>query len=383
MIRLSTLLVLILAACSGIDAATAEVKIGLTISTTGPAASLGIPVRNSISLFPTEAGGEKIRWIVLDDASDTAKGVSNARKLIAEENVDAVIGSSTTPVSLALVEVASETRVPFISVASSPRIVLPMDEKRAWMFKTPQHDFVMADAIAEHMAKSGAKTAALVTFGDSYGDGWLAEMTRALEKAGIKLVATERYARTDSSVTGQVLKVIAANPDAVMIAASGTPAALPQKTLRERGYKKPIYQNHGVANTDFLRVGGKDLEGTFVPTGPMLVAAQLPDSNPTKSIALDYVKRYEDTWGPGSVATFGAHAMDAALLLEKAIPVALKNAKPGTPEFRAALRDALETLKNVPVTHGVVNMSKDDHNGFDNRARVMVVIENGKWKLLQ
>lgn len=367
----------------GANLASADVKIGLTLSTTGPAASLGMPGRNSIPFLPTEVAGQKIQWIVLDDATDTAKAVSNARKLINEDNVDAVIGSSTTPVSLALVEVASETKVPFISVAGSARIVSPMDDKRAWMFKTPQHDSVMADAIAEHMQKAGVKTVGFITFSNAFGDAWLAETTRAFEKRGIKMVAAEKFAPIDSSVTGQTLKIISANPDVVLVAAAGTPAALPQKTLRERGYQKPIYQTHGVANSDFLRLGGKDVEGTILPAGPVLVAAQLPDSNPVKSVAMDYVKKYEAAHGSGSVATFGAHTFDAALLLEKAIPVALQKAKPGTAEFRSALRDALENLKNVPVTHGIVNMTKDDHNGFDERSRVMVVIDKGQWKLLK
>ena len=383
MAAIRTLACAALSTCLGMGSASADVKIGLTISTTGPAASLGIPERNSVPFFPTEAGGQKIHWIVLDDGSDTAKAVANARKLIAEENVDAVIGSSTTPVSLALVEVAAETKVPFISVAGSARIVSPMDDKRAWMFKTPQHDSVMADAIAEHMAKSGVKTAGFITFSDSFGDAWLSETTRAFGKYGVKLAAAEKYTRTDSSVTGQVLKILAANPDVVLVAASGTPAALPQKTLRERGYQKPVYQTHGVANSDFLSLGAKDVEGTILPAGPVLVAAQLPDSNPVKATAMSYVTKYEAAHGSGSVATFGAHAFDAALLLEKAIPVALQKARPGTAEFRSALRDTLESLKDVPVTHGIVNMTKDDHNGFDERSRVMVIIEKGQWKLLK
>lgn len=358
------------------------VKVGLTISRTGPAASLGIPQANSVALMPKEIGGVPVEWIVLDDGSDTTKGVANARKLATDERVDAILGSSTTPVSLAMIEVVSELKLPMISFGASSRIVSPMDEKRAWVFKTPQNDSLMAAAIVDHMAKNGVKSVGFIGFNDAYGDGWLNELTPLLEAKGIKLAASERYARTDTSVTGQALKIVAARPDAVLVAGSGTPAALPQKTLKERGYAGRYYQTHGVANADFLRVGGKDVEGTILPAGPILVADQLPDSNPTKKVGLDYTQRYEAQHGPGSLATFGAHAYDAAILLQSAIPVALKSAKPGTPEFRSALRDAIEGVSGVVYTHGVATMSKTDHIGQDERARVMVTIDGGKWKLL-
>lgn len=380
--RLATMLLAATVLASVAGAVQAQIKIGVTISTTGPAASLGVPQRNSIALMKSEIGGQKIEYIVLDDAADSTKAVANARKLIDEDNVDALIGSSTTPASLAMIDVAAEKQVPMISLAASARLIEPMDAQRRWVFKTPQNDSLMADAIADHMAKAGVKTVGFIGFNDAYGDGWLTEATRAFAAHGIKLVATERYARADTSVTGQVLKLIAAHPDAVLIAGAGTPAALPQKTLHERNYAGKYYQTHGVANVDFLRVGGKDVEGTILPTGPVLVAAQLQDSNPIKAVALDYVHRYEAANGAGSVATFGAHAFDAGILLQTAIPIALKSAKPGTPAFRSALRDALESGKDQVLTHGISTMTPQDHNGFDQRARVMVTIEDGAWKML-
>ncbi len=362
--------------------AAAQVKIGVTISTTGPAASLGVPQRNSIALLPKEIGGQAVEYIVLDDGADSTRAVANARKLIDENGVDAVIGSSTTPASLAMIDVAAEKQVPMISLAASARLIQPMDAQRRWVFKTPQNDSLMADAIAEHMQDAGVKTVGFIGFNDAYGDGWLAEATRALEARGIKLVAVEKFARSDTSVTGQVLKLVAARPDAVLIAGAGTPAALPQKALHERGYAGKYYQTHGVANMDFIRVGGKDVEGTILPAGPILVASQLPSSSPIKAVASEYVRQYEASNGAGTVATFGAHAYDAAILLQAAIPVALKTARPGTPEFRAALRDALEGANELVLTHGVADMTAQDHNGFDKRARVMVTIQNGTWKLL-
>ena len=376
--RLSAALLLLLMAAP----ASAQIKVGVTISTTGPAASLGVPQRNSIALLPKTIAGQTVEFIVLDDGADSTRAVANARKLIDENAVDLLIGSSTTPASLAMIDVAAEKKTPMISLAASQRLIAPMDAARHWVFKAPQNDSLMADAIAGHMAANGIKTVGFIGFNDAYGDGWLTEITRALAEKNIQLVATEKFARSDTSVTGQVLKLIAAKPDAVLIAGAGTPAALPQKTLHERNYAGKYYQTHGVANADFLRVGGKDVEGTILPAGPMLVAAQLPDSNPIKRVATDYVARYEAANGAGSVATFGAHAFDAALMMDAAVTTALKTAKPGTAEFRAALRDALEGAKGLVLTHGVMTTTATDHNGFDTRARVMVTIQDGAWKLL-
>ncbi len=359
-----------------------NVKIGMTVSTTGPAASLGIPEANTAKLFAKEIGGVPVEIVVLDDGSDSTKGVANTRKLLTDDKVDVVIGSSTTPVSLAMVEVASELKAPMITLAASAAIISPMDDKRRWIFKTPQNDRLMAEAIVDYMAANKVGSVGFIGFNDAYGDGWLNVVTSALKAKNIQLVASERYSRTDTSVTGPVLKLMAAKPDAVLVAGSGTPAALPQKTLKERGFTGKIYQTHGAANGDFLRVGGKDVDGTILPAGPVLVASQLPDSNPVKKAGQAYVAQYEAQYGAGSSSTFGAHANDAFALLAAAMPVAAKAAKPGTPEYRAALRDALEGLKDVVYSQGVVTMTKDDHVGQDKRARVMVTIENGAWKLL-
>ncbi|MBW7860142.1 MAG: ABC transporter substrate-binding protein [Rhodocyclaceae bacterium] len=363
--------------------ANAQITVGVTVSATGPAASLGIPERNTIALMPQEIAGQKVNYIVLDDASDTTTAVKNIRKLISEDKVDIVLGSTTSPNSLAMIDVAAEGKTPMISMAASSRIVEPVDDKKRWVFKTPQNDAQMSTAILEHMTNNGVKTVAFIGFADAYGEGWYEQFNTLVDVRGLKMVANERYNRTDTSVTGQILKIVSANPDAILIAGSGTPAALPQKALKERGYKGKIYQTHGVANNDFLRVCGRDCEGTLLPAGPVLVASQLPDSNPVKKSALEYITKYEAAHGPGSVSTFGAHAWDSGLLMTAAVPEALKAAKPGTAEFRAALRDALENLKEVPAAHGIYSMSPTDHLGLDQRSRVMVQIQGGAWKVVQ
>ena len=361
--------------------AAAQVRIGVTVSATGPAASLGIPERNTIPMCPKTAGGKSIEYIVLDDASDTTTAVQNTRKLMGESKVDALIGSTTTPNSLGMIDVFADGETPAISLASSVRIIEPVDAKKAWSFKTPQTDVMMAGAILEHAASNGVKTLGYIGFSDALGEAFFAEIDKAAKGRNIPLVANERFAPKDTSVVGQVLKLISARPDAIVIGASGTPAALPATTLVERGYKGRVYLNHGVANNDFLRVGGKDVEGMFVPASPVIVAGQLPDSHPAKKRALEYTALYESSYGAGSVSAFGSYTWDACLELANAIPAALKTAQPGTVEFRRALRDALEATRNLEVSNGVVNMSKTDHLGLDARARVMTRIENGKWTL--
>lgn len=359
----------------------AQIKVGVNVSATGAGASMGIPEKNTFALLPKEIAGKKVEYIILDDASDSTTAVKNARKLASEDKVDLLIGSTIVPTSLAMIDVAAETETPMISMAAAASIISPADAKRHWIFKTPQNDSHMSTAVISHMADAGIKTVGFIGFSDAYGEGWYKEFSKLAELRKIKIVANERFARPDTSVTGQILKIIASNPDAVFIAGAGTPSALPQKTLKERGYKGKIYQTHGIANNDFLRVCGKDCEGTWLPAGPLLVAEQLPADNPVKKSALRYSTVYEKAYGAGSVSTFGGHAWDAGLLLENAVPTALKKAQPGTKEFRAALRTAIENTTNLAVSHGIVNMNSGDHVGLDQRSRVMVQIAGGKWKL--
>ena len=359
--------------------ALADITVGISVSATGPAASLGIPEKNTVALLPTTIAGQKVRYIVLDDATNPTEANKNARKFASEDSADIIFGSSAVPTSLAIAEVAAETKTPQVALAP----VEINDAKKAWVFVVPQHNALMARALADHMKAHGVKTLGFIGFADGYGEGWLREMTRAAEAAGIKMVAVERYNRTDTSVTGQTVKLIAAKPDAILVAGSGTPAALPQIALVDRGYKGPIYQSHGAANKEFIRVGGKAVEGAVLPVGPVVVASQLPSSHPSKVVAMEYTKAYEEKYGAGTVSQFGGHLFDAYKLLEAAVPTALKKGQPGTPAFRQALRDAIETDREVVGAHGVFNMSPTDHYGHDERARVLVKITNGDWKLVE
>ena len=361
--------------------ASAQVKVGLMVSATGPTTAIGIPQKNTGDLLPRKVGGVNVDYIQLDDGGDTTRAVQNIKKLIQEYNIDAMIGPSTTPNALAILDIIAEATVPVRATVGTSAVVEPLDAKKRWVFKTTQNDDLIATALIKHMVKNGVKTVGFVGFNDPYGENWYKVFTPLAEKAGIKVVASERYARTDQSVTGQALKLIAAKPDAVLIAAVGGPAVLPQATLFDQGYKGRIYQTHAVATDDFIKLGKDKVEGTVLAAGPMLVIDEIPDSNPTKKVAQAYIAAYEKQFGV-KPATFGANTWDGGILLERAIPSALKAGKPGTEAFRVALRDALEKERDVVGTQGVFNMSATNHNGMDERARVLVVIRDGKFRLL-
>ena len=353
----------------------ADVNIGVTISLTGPASGLGIPVGNQFKLFPKEIAGEKINLIVLDDASDPGKGVSNARRFVTEDKVDILFGGAITVVTAAIAPVALETKTPQLAIAP---VGLPPEQDH-WVFRLPQGFAVMAHPIVEHMKAQGVKTLGFLGYTDAYGELWLKEIAKQATAAGIKLVATERFARTDTSATPQALKLVSANPNAMLVVASGSGAAMPHKALIERGYKGTVYQTHAAATPDLVRIGGKDVEGSFVVSGPAVIADQLPDRHPSKARAVDYVTKYEAVYGKGSRNQFAAHSYDAQIVMEKVLPVALKKAKPGTPAFRAALRDAIEGMGRTVFSHGVMNWTKDDHWGYTNETGVLLKVVNGQF----
>lgn len=378
---------LVLAAAIGLAttaSAWADIKVGVVLSGTGPAASLGIPEKKTVELFPKEIAGQKMDYIFMDDGSDPTAAVKAIKKLIDEDKVDVVIGSSITPNSLAMVDIVGGAKVPNISLAAGRNIVFPVAGNRQWVFNTPQTTGLMARAIVKNLVQNKVKTVAFIGFDDAYGEDWWNNFSKDAKAAGIDIVANERYNRTATSVTGQVLHITAAKPQSVLIAASGTPAALPERALKQVGYKGQIYQTHGVANPDFLRVCGADCNGTILPVSPGVVAAQLPADSPIKQSAMKYAQAYEGAYGKNQLSQFSANAWDAGTLLEHAIPMALRKAQPSSlPEFRAALRDALEGLKNIAGADGIYSMSPTDHNGLDDRAVAMVQIENGTWKMLK
>jgi len=370
---------LALMATGMVGMAHADITIGVVQPLTGPASGLGIPVKNGIMIWPKTIAGETLKVVVLDDATDPTTGVKDAQRLVTEDKADVIVGSSATPVAIPMADVTAEAGTPQISTA--PAGLPPGKDK--WFFRLPQSNDVMAYAVVAHMKKQNVKTVGFLGYTDAYGELWLKALTAEAAKNGIKIVATERFARADTSVTGQVLKLTSANPDAILIVASGSGAGMPQKAVMERGFKGKVYQTHAAATQDLMRTAGKDAEGTFVVSGPATVAEQLPDSHPSKAAAVAFVQGYEKVYGPGSRNQFAGHSADALTVLEKAVPVALKKAKPGTPEFRAALRDALESMGRTVLAHGVLNWTAQDHWGYTTETGVMLKVVNGAFKVEQ
>jgi branched-chain amino acid transport system substrate-binding protein len=362
-------------------AVTAQVRVGLMVSATGPTTAIGIPQKNTGDLLPKKIGDATVEYIQYDDGGDTTRAVQNVKKLLQEHRVDAIIGPSTTPNALAMLDFIAEGKVPLLATVGTSAVVEPLDAKKRWVFKTTQNDDLIAAALIKHMVRTGVKTYGFIGFKDPYGENWYRVFAPMAEKAGIQLVATEYYQRTDASVTGQVLKLVLARPEAMLIAGVGGPAVLPQWTLRDQGYKGTIYQTHGVATDDFIRLGKDRVEGTILAAGPMLVIDEIPDANPVKKVATAYIGAYEKQFGQ-KPATFGANTWDSGLILQRAIPVALRKAKPGSEAFRVALRDAIEQEREIVGCQGVFNMSPTNHNGMDERARVLVTVKDGRFRLL-
>ena len=356
-------------------AQTSEITVGISISTTGPAAALGIPERNALEFVAKEIGGVPLKVIVLDDGGDPTNATTNARRFVTESKADVIMGSSTTPPTIAISNVANEAGIPHIGLAPFP--ITP--ERAKWSVDMPQPVPIMGKVLYEHMKAHDIKTVGYIGYSDSYGDLWFNDLKKQGEPMGLQIVDEERFARPDTSVAGQVLKLVAANPDAILIGASGTAAGLPQTELRDRGYKGLIYQTHGAASMDFIRIAGPAAEGVIMASGPVMDPEDQPDSTLTKKPGLALDTAYEAKYGPNSRSQFAGHSYDAFKVLERVIPVALKTAKPGTPEFREAIRQALLSEHEIAATQGVYNFTEKDRYGLDDRSRILLTVKNGKY----
>jgi branched-chain amino acid transport system substrate-binding protein len=361
------------------SAETNEITIGISIVTTGPAAALGIPERNALEFVPKEIAGHPLKLIVLDDAGDPTTATTNARRFVTESKADIIMGSSNTPATIAVSNVANEAGIPHFGLAPFPITA----ERGKWSVALPQPIPIMGKVLYEHMKAHNVKTVGYIGYSDSYGDLWFNDFKMQGLPMGMTIVDEERFARPDTSVTGQVLKLIAANPDAILVGASGTAAGLPQTELRERGYKGLIYQTHGAASMDFIRIAGKSAEGVIMASGPVMDPEDQPDEAQTKKPGLALNTAYEAKYGPNSRSQFAGHGYDAFLVLERVIPTALKTAKPGTPEFHEAIRNALLTEREIAASQGVYNFTEKDRYGLDDRSRIILTVKDGKYVLVK
>jgi branched-chain amino acid transport system substrate-binding protein len=363
-------------------AAAQEITIGVDFSTTGASASLGIPNMRAMELAPQMLGGQKVHYIYLDDASDPATAVQNVKRLISQDNIDVLIGPSVTPPTIAIIEAIAEAKVPIITFGSTSRLVLPMDAKKKWVFKTTPNDNIFCTALVDEMARKGVKTLSLIVVNDPYGESWTTAITQETAPKGIKIVDVEKFNRDDPSTTAEALHAMSSHPDAIVVSAVGTAADTPSKALYQLGYKGMIFHTGGMVNADFLRVGGSAVEGIYSPSPPMVISEQLPDGYPTKKAGVAFFKLYEAKYGQASISQYAGHVWDALKILDVAIPIAMKKGKPGTVEFREALRSAMENdIHNVVGVQAVYNMTPEDHSGIDQRGMVMVKVVNGAWVL--
>lgn len=366
-------------ALGAIAAQAQDITVGVILATTGAGSAVGIPTRNAVALWPTEIGGRKLKVLLQDDRSDPSAATSIARRMATDDKVDLIVGGSLTPSALALASVATEAQVPYLTL--SPTVLTGGNS--LWSFNLGPLTDLMASAIFAHMEKAQVKSVGYIGFSDVWGDQWLNELKKHSEKSGMKITAEERYGRADTSVTGQVLRLISSKPDVILVGGTSGAAGLVQKALVDNGYKGTIYHTHGATTRDFIRIAGKDGEGAIAPAGPSTVAEELPGSNRSKGAGLAFTKAYESKHGPSTRTPFAAHAYDAALVLQQVLPLALQKAQPGTTEFRAALKQAIEGVRELPVSQGVLNYSTTNHNGLDERTRVLVTVKDGNWKYLQ
>ncbi|UPK38542.1 ABC transporter substrate-binding protein [Bradyrhizobium sp. 186] len=357
------------------DASYADVKVGVVLSLTGPAASAGLLEQKALAMLPKTIGTEAVEYVVLDDATDTSTAIKSARKLIVENNIDVLVAATATPTSFAASTVADEAQVPQIALAPFGIGILK------WSFITPPSFATFAKAVVADMSRRKIKKVAFLGYADALGQIWLEAVTAAAAGTDVKIELAERYNRTDTSILSQVLRVVGAQPDAVVVGATSASAAEPQKALVERGYKGPIYHTQAAATKEFVRAAGPSAETAILPVSLPIVAEALPDDHPSKARALEFVRTYEAANGEGSRNNFASHLWDAGLLLEAAVPVALKTAKPGTSEFRKSLRDTLESIRDLKVSNGVVNMTAEDHYGYDDRAAALARVEGGRFVL--
>lgn len=362
--------------------AMAQVKVGVIASSTGPISVVGLQQKNTVALLPKKIGDVTVDYIYMDDNSDPTQATKNVQKFLIEDKVDAIIGPSGSPNAVAVLPFIADAQTVMLAPVGSTAVVLPMDDKKKWVFKTTQNDNLVMDALVAHMKKNGVKTVAFIGTNDPLGANFAKAFKSVIDKEGIKLVAEETFGRSDTSVAGQALKILSASPDAVLVGAAGATTVLPEVTLVDQGYKGKLYQTHGAATPEFLKLGGKKVEGTILAASPMLVQSQVGDDVPSKASGQAYIDAYTKVYNvaPG---TFGANVWDAGLLLERTVPIAAAKAKPGTPEFRAALRDALENVKELTGAQGVYNMTPADHSGFDARSIVTITVKDGAWQLLK
>jgi branched-chain amino acid transport system substrate-binding protein len=354
------------------------IRIGAFLSVTGPAAFLGDPEQKTLELYVEKVNaaggvlGRKLQLYAYDSAGDAEKARAYVKRLIEQDKVDALVGGSTTGETMAAVPLAESSGVPFISLAGAVVIVEPV---KKWVFKTPHTDRMACEKIFTDMKSRGATRVALISGAGGFDRSMRAECLKVAGNAGIQIVADESYGAGDSDMTAQLAKIKATpGVQAVLNAGFGQGPAIVTRNYRQLAIGAPLYQSHGVASKQFVKLAGDSAEGVRLPAAALLVADTLPDADAQKKVVATYKREYEARFKQ-EVSTFGGHAYDGLMIVLDAMRRA------GTTD-KGRVRDAIEATRGYVGTGGVVNMSAQDHMGLDLTAFRMLEVRSGDWQLV-
>ncbi len=354
------------------------IRIGAFLSVTGPAAFLGDPEQKTLEMvverINAEGGvlGRKLQLVAYDDGGDAEKARTFAKRLLEQDRVDVIIGGSTTGTTMAVVPLVEEAQTPFISLAGAVVIVEPA---KKWVFKTPHTDRMACEKIFVDMQARKLSKVALISGSGGFDKSMRAECLKVVPRYGIEVVADETYGAADTDMTAQLTKIRASSAQAVLNAGFGQGPAIVTRNYRQVGLTLPLYQSHGVASKEYVKLSGPAAEGVRLPAAALLVPELLADKDPQKPIVTAYKRDYEARYKT-DVSTFGGHAYDGLMLAIGAIKRAGSTDK-------AKVRDALESTRGYVGTGGVVNMSASDHMGLDLSAFLMLEVKNGNWSMVR
>jgi branched-chain amino acid transport system substrate-binding protein len=351
-------------------------KIGGIFAITGPSSFLGDPEKKSMEMVVDEINaqggidGHALEAVIYDTEGDPTKTVLATNKLISNDKVLAIVGPSLTPTTLAIVPLVEKEKLPLISCAAGIKITDPI---KPWVFKTAQSDLLAVAAIYRHIQKQNIKKVGILTVETAFGESGKEQLVAQAAQFGIEIVQAESFGAKDTDMTAQLTKIRSAQPQAIVCWGTNPGPAVIAKNVQQLNIKIPLYQSHGVASPKFLELAGDAAEGIFLPTGKILVAQQLPDTDPQKAVLLKYIEQFEKRFQM-PVSGFGGYAYDAMHLLAAALP--------GIDGNKEKLRDNLEKLTGLVGISGTFNFSPKEHNGLGADAFVMVQIQKGAWKLL-
>jgi branched-chain amino acid transport system substrate-binding protein len=360
--------------------ALADIKIGASLSATGPAAFLGDPEMKTLEMLVEDLNakgginGEKIALVAYDDGGDPNKARTFATRLIEDDEVVAIIGGTTTGTTMSILSVAEDAEVPFISLAGAIDIIDPV---KPFTFKTPHTDRMACQKIFEDMQKRGFSKVGMISGTDGFGASMQAQCKAVAPDYGVTIVADETYDPKDADMTAQLTKIKGTEGvQAILNPGFGQGPSIVTRNVRQLAIDLPFYQSHGVASDGFIQLAGPEAaEGVRLPGTALLVADLLAADDPQKPVVDAYKAMFESKTGT-PVGTFGGYAHDAFLILVDAIGRA-GSAEPG------AIRDAIEATTGLAGTTGIYSFTATDHLGLDLSAFRMLEIRGGKWTLVE